>query len=55
LFVDNIVTDVPLTTDLSAWWSSAMIASLVMLVAVACLAYSAARAGQPLLGHLLED
>jgi hypothetical protein len=55
LFVDNIVSGVPLTTDLSAWWSAPMIASLLMLMAVACFAYFAARAGQPLFGQLLED
>jgi len=55
LFVDNIVTDVPLTTNMAAWWSTPMIASLVMLVAVAGLAYAAARTGQPLFGQLLEE
>jgi serine/threonine-protein kinase len=55
LFVDNIVTAVPMTTNLSAWWSGPMIASLLMLIAVASFAYSAARAGQPLFGQLLED
>jgi hypothetical protein len=46
---------VPLTTSLSAWWSTPMIASLAMLVALACFAYSAARAGQPLFGQVLEE
>jgi predicted Ser/Thr protein kinase len=55
LFVDNIVTDVPITTNLAAWWSAPMIASLLMLIAVAWLAYSAARAGQPLFGQVLDD
>ena len=55
LFVDNIVTAVPITTNLSAWWSGPMIASLLMLIAVAWFAYSAARAGQPLFGQLLEE
>jgi O-antigen/teichoic acid export membrane protein len=55
LFVDNIVTDVPLTANLAAWWSAPMIASCVMLIAVAWLAYAAARAGQPLFGQLLEE
>jgi hypothetical protein len=32
-----------------------MIASLIMLIAIGWLAYSAARAGQPLFGQLLED
>ena len=47
LFVDNTMTSVPLTTNLAAWWSGPMIASLVMLIAIGWLAYSAARAGQP--------
>jgi hypothetical protein len=55
LFVDNIMSDVPLTTSLAAWWSGPMIASLVMLIALGWLAYSAARAGQPLFGKLLEE
>jgi len=55
LFVDNVVSDVPIPADLSAWWSGPMIASLLMLIAVACFAYFAARAGQPLFGRLLED
>src|SRR5262249_24746321 len=55
LFVDNIITDTPLTTNLAAWWSAPMIASLVLLSAVAWLAYSAARVGQPLFGQVLED
>jgi hypothetical protein len=55
LFVDNIMTSVPLTTNLSGWWSGPMIASVIMLVAIGWLAYSAARAGQPLFGRLLEE
>jgi len=55
LFVDNIATAVPTTTNLSAWWSGPMIASFLMLVGVGWLAYVAARAGQPLFGQVLED
>jgi O-antigen/teichoic acid export membrane protein len=55
LFVDNIMSDTPLTTNLAAWWSTPMIASLVLLGVVAWLAYSAARMGQPLFGQVLED
>src|SRR6185295_7997854 len=43
LFVDNIVTDVPLTTDLSAWWSTPTTLSLALLIGLACYAYRAAR------------
>lgn len=55
LFVDNIMTSVPLTTNLSAWWSGPTIATLALLIALGWLAYLAARAGQPLFGQLLED
>jgi hypothetical protein len=55
LFVENIMNSVPLTTNLAAWWSGPMIASLIMLIAIGWLAYSAARAGQPLFGQVLED
>ena len=55
LFVDNIMTDTPLTTNLAAWWSAPMIASLVLLSALAWLAYAAARVGQPLFGQVLDD
>jgi hypothetical protein len=49
------VSAVPMTTNLGAWWSTPMIASLGLLIAIAALAYSAARAGQPLFGQVLED
>jgi serine/threonine-protein kinase len=55
LFVDNIVTDVPLTTDLSVWWSTPTVLSVALLVGLMCFAYSAARAGQPLFGSVLGE
>jgi len=55
LFVDNIMIDTPLTTNVAAWWSAPMIGSLILLSAVGWLSYSAARAGQPLFGQVLED
>ena len=55
LFVDNTMIDTPLTTNLAAWWSAPMIASLILLSALGWIAYSAARAGQPLFGQVLED
>jgi hypothetical protein len=54
LFVDNVVTDVPLTTDLSVWWSTPTVLSVALLIGLVCVAYSAARAGQPLFGGLIE-
>ncbi len=38
LFVENIMNSVPLTTNLAAWWSGPMIASLIMLIAIGWLA-----------------
>jgi hypothetical protein len=55
LFVDNIMSDTPLTTNLAEWWSTPMIAALVLSGVVAWFAYSAARTGQPLFGQVLED
>ena len=42
-FADNVVSEVPIPRDLSAWWWRPMIASLLMLIGVAWFAYSAAR------------
>jgi hypothetical protein len=55
LFVDNIVTDVPLTTDLSTWWSAPTTLSLALLIGLAAYAYRGARAGQPLFGRVFND
>ena len=55
LFVDNIITDVPLTTNLSAWWSTPTILSVGLMIGLAGFAYYAARAGQPLFGQVLQD
>jgi hypothetical protein len=50
LFVDNVVTDIPLTTDLSVWWSLPTVLTIAMLTSFAAFAYAAARGGKPLLG-----
>jgi serine/threonine-protein kinase len=55
LFVDNVVSDVPLTTDLTVWWSAPTILTVAMLVALVSFAYSAARAGEPLFGRVLAE
>jgi hypothetical protein len=55
LFVDNVVTDVPLTTDLSVWWSTPTVLSVSLLIGLVCFAYSAARAGQPLFGRGIAE
>jgi hypothetical protein len=55
VFVDNVVSHVPLTTDLSVWWSTPTILTVVMLVALVSFAYCAARAGEPLFGRVLAE
>ncbi len=55
LFVDNIVTSAPMTTNLSAWWSTPTTLSVAMLIGLTGFAYRAARAGQPLFGQVIKD
>jgi hypothetical protein len=55
LFVDNIVTNVPLTTDLSVWWSTPTLLTVSLLIGLVSFAYYAARAGEPLFGNVLTD
>jgi len=55
LFVDNIVTSVPMTTNLSAWWSTPTTLSVAMLIGLTGFAYRAARARQPLFGPVFGD
>jgi hypothetical protein len=55
LFVDNVITDVPLTTDMSVWWSSTTVLTLSLLLGLLGFAYYAARAGQPLFGQVVGD
>jgi hypothetical protein len=55
LFVWNIASSLPLTTNLSAWWSTPTTLSIGLLIGLACFAYCAARAGQPLFGTIIND
>jgi hypothetical protein len=55
LFVDNVVSDAPLTTDLSVWWATPTILTVVMLVGLVSFAYYAARTGEPLFGRVLTE
>ncbi len=55
LFVDNVVSDIPRTTDLTVWWSTPTILTLAMLAAPVSFAYSAARAGEPLFARVLAE
>jgi hypothetical protein len=55
LFVDNVITGVPLTTDLSAWWSTPTLLTISLLISLVAFTYYAARAGEPLFGNVLAD
>ena len=53
LFIDNAVTDIPLTPHLSAWWAGASTLTLIAFLALAAFGFYASRAGQPLFGAIL--
>jgi len=55
LFVDNVMSDTPLTTDLSAWWSAPTILTVGLVIALIAFAYRAARGGEPLFGQVVPD
>ena len=55
LFVDNVVTDVPLTTDLSLWWATPTVLTYSLVLGLVAFAYYAARAGEPLFGTVVAD
>ena len=55
LFVDNVVHDIPLTTDLSLWWSAPTVLTLSVVFALVAFAYYAARGGEPLFGQVVPD
>jgi serine/threonine-protein kinase len=55
LFVDNTISDIPLTTDLSLWWSTPTVLTLSLVFGLVAFAYYAARAGEPLFGRVLTD
>jgi len=55
LFVTNIASGTPMTTNLSAWWSTPTTLSIGLLIGLACFAYCAARAGQPLFGTIINE
>jgi hypothetical protein len=55
LFVTNIASGTPMTTNLSAWWSTPTTLSIGLLIGLACFAYCAARAGQPLFGTIINQ
>ena len=55
LFVDNVITDIPLTTDLSVWWSTPTLLTLSLVLGLVAFAYYAARGGEPLFGQVVPD
>ena len=55
LFVDNVITDVPLTTDLGVWWSSPTVLTVSFVLGLLGFAYYSARAGEPLFGNVVGD
>ena len=55
LFVGNILQNVPLTLNASAWWATPSNLTLALFVGLACFGYYAARAGQPLLWPAPKD
>ena len=55
LFVDNIVADNPLTTDLGVWWSTPTVLTISLVLGLTAFAYYSARAGEPLFGNVIGD
>ena len=55
LFVWNVLTDVPMTLEVSHWSAAASNWTLAGLVALALFGFYASRAGQPLFGSILKD
>ena len=55
LFVDNVIHDIPMTTDLSVWWSTPTVLTVSLVIALAAFAYYAARGGEPLFGQVVPD
>jgi serine/threonine-protein kinase len=55
LFVDNVVTDVPWTTDLSVWWATPTLLTAALMIGLMSFAYYAARTGEPLFGTVLAE
>jgi serine/threonine-protein kinase len=55
LFVDNVMSDTPLTTDLSVWWSTPTVLTVGLVLGLLAFAYRAARGGEPLFGQVLQE
>jgi serine/threonine-protein kinase len=55
LFVDNVIHDIPMTTDLSVWWSAPTVLTVSMVFGLLAFSYYAARGGEPLFGQVVPD
>jgi hypothetical protein len=55
LFVDNVIHDIPMTTDLSVWWSTTTVLTVSLVIALVAFAFYAARGGEPLFGQVVPD
>jgi serine/threonine-protein kinase len=55
LFVDNVMSDTPLTTDLSVWWSTPTVLTVALVLGLLAFAYRAARGGELLFGQVLHE
>ena len=53
LFVDNVVTGIPMTPHPSLWWAGGSNLTVLLLSAIAVFGFYASRAGQPLFGAIL--
>ena len=55
LYVNNIVTSVPLRLDVAQWSAVPSNWALTLLAAVTLFGFYASRAGQPLFGQVLKE
>ncbi|HET9271008.1 MAG TPA: serine/threonine-protein kinase [Vicinamibacterales bacterium] len=55
LFVDNVISDMPLTPDLSVWWSTPTVLTLGLVTGLVAFAFYASRGGEPLFGQVVPD
>jgi len=55
LFVDNLMSDTPLTTDLSAWWATPTLLTIPLVLGLVAFAYRASRGSEPLFGQGVPD
>ena len=54
-FVTSLIGSVPMPAHFSGWAATPAVWTLILLVGLACAAFYAARAGQPLFGRMFEQ